>query len=310
MAIAAHHPFRSPKAKQAYLKVYDRLAEQWPTPSETRMVDTKFGQTFIRMQGPVDGSPLALLPGDTETSLSWLPVIEPFSRSLRTFAIDNVYDNGRSIYTKAPSRPADFVDWLDDLLGELCPGRLSLAGYSYGAWQAVLYALAHPDRVKKLVLLAPSATVLSPSPILLARAVLYYFFPCRFVTRNYFYWYGPDAEKEDLTRLKLDEMVEEDLLARRCFKRRTFVPPTVLTDSDWRDLRVRTLFLVGENDKTYAVQRAVRRLHRVAPDIETKIASNTDHYILQVNPDWVVRNMLHFLRESHTSSENQTQTTP
>ena len=228
MAIEAHHPFRSPEAKQEYLRFYDHLAERWPTRSETRVVGTAFGQTFIRIRGPVDGAPLVLLPGDTETSLSWLPVIEAFSQSFRTYSIDHVYDNGRSIYAREMSRPMDFVDWLDEVFGELGLDRLNLAGFSYGGWQAVLYSLAHPSRVERLVLLAPAATVLSPGPMLLVRVVLYHFLPYRFVTRNYFHWYGPDAVKEDRTRSRIDEMVEEDLLARRCFKRRKFVPPTRL----------------------------------------------------------------------------------
>ena len=302
MKTAAHHPFRSPEAKQAYLNVYDHLAEQWPSRSETRLVNTSFGQTFIRIQGPVDGAPLVLLPGDTETSLSWLPVIEPFSQSFRTYAIDHVYDNGRSIYIREMTRPRDYVDWLDEVFDALGLDRLNLAGYSYGAWQAALYTLAHPSRVEKLVLLAPSATVLRPGPVMLARAILYYFLPYRLVARNYFHWYGPDAVKDERTRSRVDEMVEEDLLARRCFKPRKFVLPTRLTDANWRELQVPTLFLVGENDRTYSAQRAVGRLRRVAPEVEAKVAPNTDHYILLVNPDWVVRNTLRFLREFETSS--------
>ena len=304
LAIAPYHPFRSPEAKQEYLDFYDSWAAQWPVPSETHSITTTFGQTFIRIQGPVDGAPLVLLPGDTETSLSWLPVIEPFSQNFRTYAIDHVYDNGRSIYTREMSRPADFVEWLDEVFDELGMDRLNLVGYSYGGWQSALYSLAHPERVERLVLLAPSATVLSPGPIMLARAVLYHFLPYRFVARNYFHWYGPNALKEDRTRSRVDEMVEEDLLARRCFKPRKFVAPTRLTDANWRELRVPTLFLVGENDRTYSAQRAVYRLLRVAPQVEAKTAPDTDHYILLTNPDWVVRNTLRFLQESGKSLQN------
>lgn len=100
LAITAHHPFRSPEAKQKYLNFYDRWVAQWPAPSETRIAETSFGQTFIRVQGPVGGAPLVLLPGDTETSLSWLPAVEAFSKSLRSYAIDRDYDNGWSIYTR------------------------------------------------------------------------------------------------------------------------------------------------------------------------------------------------------------------
>lgn len=296
--VEAHHPFRSAKAKQDYLQFYDQKGEQWPAPFETQIVDTTFGQTFIRIQGLADGTPLVLLPGDSETSLSWLPVIAPFSQKFRTYAIDHVYDNGCSIYSKAMARPEDFVVWLDEVFSALRLDRLNLVGYSYGGWQSALYALAYPNRVEKLVLLAPSATVLSPSLLLLARAILYSILPFRMITKNYFYWYGPDAVKNDRTRSKVDEMIEEDLLARRCFKPRKFVFPTRLTDANWRALQMPTLFLVGENDWTYSAQNAVKRLRWVAPKVTAKIAPGTDHYILLVNPDWVVRNTLQFLQMS------------
>ena len=305
MAHAAHHPFRSPEAKQEYLRFYDNQAAKWPVPSETRMVETPFGQTFIRIQGPSDGASLVLLPGDTETSLSWLPVIEPFSRRFRTYAIDHIYDNGRSIYSREMSRPEDFVDWLDEVFDELGLERLNLVGYSYGAWQSALYAKAHSHRIRQLVLLAPSSTVLSPGPVILARAIAYYLLPYRFITKNYFYWYGQDAVKEKRSRDHVDQMIEEDLLARRSFKKRRFVSPTKLTDKEWGELRMPVLFLIGENDRTYSAQGAVRRLHRVAPKVEAKIAPNTDHYILLTNPDWVVRNTLGFLQEPGKCSQDK-----
>ncbi len=295
MESTSNHPFRSSAAKQEYLQAYDRLAEQWPSLSETRFLETSFGQTFLRIQGPVDGPPLVLLPGDTETSLSWLPAIAPLSQDFRTYAIDHVYDNGRSIYSKAMSRPQDFVDWLDEVFDALGLNRLNLVGYSYGGWQSALYSLAHPDRIAKLVLLAPSSTVLTPGPVILTRAILYHFLPFRCLARNYFHWYGPDAVKDERMRSRVDEMVEEDLLARRCFKKRKFVPPTQLSDTDWRTLRVPTLFLVGENDRTYSPHAAVRRLRQVAPMVEAKIAPATDHYILLTNPEWVVRKICEFL---------------
>ncbi len=289
------HPFRSLEAQQAYLSFYDEQARQWPVPSQTQLVKTSFGETFVRVQGPVDGQPLILLPGDTENSLSWIPVIESLSKTHRTFAIDHIYDNGRSIYSRPITGPDDFVTWLDELLSEIGLKQINLLGYSYGGWQAALFALAHPERLQKLVLLAPSATVLPPGMGLLARAFVYFFLPTAFITKRYFYWYGPDAIREDRTRNRLDEMIEEDLLARRCFKRRCFVAPTVLSDNDWQKLQTPTLFLVGENELTYSAEQAVQRLRAIAPSVETKIASDTDHYMVLVSPTWVVNNVQCFL---------------
>jgi hypothetical protein len=96
----SYHPFKSEKAKQTYLTYYDEHAKRWPIPSEEKMVKTSFGQTFVRISGPEDDPPLVLLPGDSENSLTWIPQIEALSADHRTYAVDNIFDWGRSIYTR------------------------------------------------------------------------------------------------------------------------------------------------------------------------------------------------------------------
>ena len=57
------HPFRSPSARGAYLSQYDKQAEKWPIPAETRLVGTSYGDTFVRIGGPKGAPPLVLIPG-------------------------------------------------------------------------------------------------------------------------------------------------------------------------------------------------------------------------------------------------------
>ena len=149
-----YHPFISEEAKQQYLAFYDEHAESWPVDSDTMMVPTSFGQTFVRISGPENGHPLVLLPGDTENSLAWIPQIEALSKDYRVFAVDNIYDNGRSIYSRPIEKPEDFVQWLDDLFIELGLENINLVGYSYGGWIATMYALDHPKQVNKLVIIS------------------------------------------------------------------------------------------------------------------------------------------------------------
>ena len=290
------HPFRSAAAQQEYLAFYDVRAQRWPIPSESTMVSTTFGDTFVRVQGPADGPPLVLIPGDSETSLSWIPVIEAFASEHRVYALDHIYDMGRSIYRKEPRRPDDFVRWLDEVFDELHVHDVQLVAHSYGGWMAALYALEFPERLDKLVLLSPSATVLRAPLGLLARAILYGTFPHRSYVRRYLHWYAPDSVRHDVTRATIDEMVDEDILARRCFKfkKRKFVRPTVLSDEDWQRLAVPTLFLVGRNEVSYSAERAVQRLAAVAPHVETEITDG-DHHLTITRPDWVIRHVLGFL---------------
>jgi pimeloyl-ACP methyl ester carboxylesterase len=291
------HPFRSAALKQEYLAFYNARAQRWPIPSKSTMVSTTFGDTFVRVQGPADGPPLVLIPGDSETSLAWIPVIEAFASAHCVYALDHIYDIGRSIYRSQPRRPGDFVRWLDEVFDELQIDNVRIVAHSYGAWMAALYALEFPERLDKLVLLSPSATVLRAPLGLLARAIPYGTLPLpRPIVRRYLYWYAPDSVRNDATRATIDETIEEDLLARRCFKRRRFVLPTVLSDDDWQRLAVPTLFLVGRNEVSYPAERAVQRLVAVAPHVKTEITDG-DHHLTIVQPNWVIQQVLEFLAD-------------
>ncbi|KPJ88505.1 MAG: alpha/beta hydrolase [Spirochaetes bacterium DG_61] len=290
-----YHPFKSNEAKETYLTYYDEHAKQWPIASEFKMVETSFGQTFVRISGPEDGPPLVLLPGDSENSLAWIPQIAALSVDYRTYALDHIFDNGRSIYTRPMEKPGDFVQWLDELFTALELDSINLVGFSYGGWQASLYALAYPQRLNKLILIA-SVGVLPARLEVLVRGMIYYFIPTSFIVRRYLYWYNADAVKKDETsREAINNMVNEALLSFKCFKRRKFVPPTVLTDQDWQSLEVPTLFLVGENEVTYSAQKAIRRLNGVAPEVKTEITPDAGHDLAIVKTEWVNNEVLKFL---------------
>jgi hypothetical protein len=70
-----------------------------------------------------------------------------------------------------------------------------------------------------------------------------------------------------------------------------------LDDKAWQSFDVPCLFLVGENEKIYSAQAAVRRLHRVAPQVGAEIIPNAGHDLTMVQADLVVRKVLEFLGE-------------
>ena len=72
---------------------------------------------------------------------------------------------------------------------------------------------------------------------------------------------------------------------------------SMLTDKDLQSLKVSLLFLVGENEKIYSAQKAVQRLHRVAPQIKAEIIPHAGHDLWAVQADLVTRKILAFLDE-------------
>jgi pimeloyl-ACP methyl ester carboxylesterase len=291
------HPFRSAKAKERYLGLYDKRAEKWPVDSESRMVDTFYGQTFVRLSGPTGARPLVLLHGVSGNSLQWLPNIEALSGSFRTYAVDNVYDYGRSIFARAMKSADDFMSWLEELFGALgLSDHINLMGLSYGGWLTAQYALRYPARLDKIVLIAPAGTVLPLSFKWIVRAILCAI-PLRYFTRSFMSWLLQDLIRQGPSgRAFLEEFVDEAFLASRSFKPKRLVNPTVLTDEELRRIEMPALFLVGENEKVYSAQKAVERLQEVAPQIKTEMIPQAGHDLTIVKREMVNSKVLEFLK--------------
>jgi pimeloyl-ACP methyl ester carboxylesterase len=296
--MTAYHPFRSTTAKAQYLKLYDMRAKKWPVDSETRLVDTSYGQTFVRMSGLIGAPPLVLLHGAGGNSLQWMTNIEALSKSYRVYAVDNIYDYGRSIYTQIIRNPDDFVNWLDELFNALELGNnIKLMGLSYGGWLTSQYALRFPDRLDKIVLLAPGGTVLPLRLEWIMRAVLC-LVPHRYFTKSFIYWLLHDlAQKDEASRIMLEEEVDAAYMRIRCFKPIRLVNPTVLEDEELQRIKVPTLYLVGEHEKIYSARKAIQRLHKMAPHIKTEIIPNAGHDLTIVQAEMVNTKVLEFLKQ-------------
>jgi len=292
-----YHPFRSDEAKEQYLKLYDMRAKKWPVPSESRMADTSYGQTFVRISGSAGAPPLALLHGGSGNSLQWIPNIEALSEFFKTYAIDNIYDYGRSVYTRPMKSPDDFVNWLDELFSVLELGdAINLMGLSYGGWLTSLYAIRFPNRLAKIILLAPAFTVLPIRPAWLMRAIVG-FLPHRFFAQNFMEWLAEDSmKKSDSSRMMIEEITDDAFMAMRCFEPKRMVYPTVLNDTELQSIKAPALFLVGENEKIYSARKAIRRLNAIAPHIKAEVIPNAGHDLTIVEAELVNRKVLEFLQ--------------
>ena len=293
MSISSHYPYRTAEAKQKYLALYDVMAKEWPIASESRVVPTAWGETFVRVGGPASAPPLVLLPGFTSSSLIWTPNIAALSAQYRTCALDRNGDIGRSTCTRIMKRIDDLVNWLDEVFTALAPDTpINLVGLSYGGWLAAQYALRFPTRLRSLVMIAPGATVLRTSPQLVLRSLL-------LITGNRSLagapvrWLLADLARDNPARLELS--LDRLLAALKLRRLVRPVGPTVLQDSELAALRTPALFLVGEHEKIYSGPKAVARLTRVAPQIQTEIVPGSGHDLTIARADRVCRRILEFL---------------
>lgn len=294
-----YHPFKTEQAKEEYLKLYDERAKKWPVISTTKMVNTSYGQTFVRISGPDSAAPLVLMHGVGGNSLQWMPNVESLSKHYRVYTVDNVYDNGRSIPGKIMTDANDYVSWLNEFFDVLgFHDRINMVGLSYGGWIATQYALKFPNRLEKIVLLAPVGTVAQLSPGWIVRAISVAI-PLKSFSRNFVYWLAEDAVNSGKkSRALTEEHVDETFMAVRSFKAKRMVNPSVLTDEELQSIKIPTLFMVGENEKIYSPHEVLERLNRVAPQIQTKLIMNAGHDLTIVQAETVNSLIIEFLNQS------------
>jgi pimeloyl-ACP methyl ester carboxylesterase len=120
-------------------------------PVAERRLDLAGVSTAVLEAG--DGPPVVLLHGQGGWSGMWLPVIPDLMKTHRVIAAD-LPGLGASEVPDGPADAARVLAWLDALIQCTCQAPPALVGASLGASIAARFAIAHPDRLSRLVLAA------------------------------------------------------------------------------------------------------------------------------------------------------------
>jgi 2-succinyl-6-hydroxy-2,4-cyclohexadiene-1-carboxylate synthase len=117
---------------------------------------------YVRMVGK--GDPLVLLHGFTGSSRSWLPHVAEFKSHNFCISVDLLGHGGSDV----PADPARYrmdkqIDDLLDVFDALGLGRVNLLGYSMGGRVALSFAVAHPERVRSLIIESASPGIADPA---------------------------------------------------------------------------------------------------------------------------------------------------
>jgi pimeloyl-ACP methyl ester carboxylesterase len=207
--------------------------------------------------------------------------------------VDTLGDYGLSVLQHKLKDHADCAEWLEDVFDGLQLKRAGLVGHSYGGWQALNYALHSPQRIERLVLLAPAYTLL--------RIYFNFWFlhvlpmqtiPNRSSVNSFIKYVSALPQANILFK----EMVEQ---LYQGVKNIRFPPqivrPFVFSDDELRTVIMPTLVVIGDKEVIYDPQAALERATRLIPCCETEIIPNAGHDLMRDQPALVNRSILQFL---------------
>lgn len=282
--------FRSPEGEARSVAAYDAALGHWPVPYEQRDVSTRFGPTHVIVSGSPAAKPLVLLHGQDSSATSWLYNVADLAPAFRIYAVDTVGDFGKSRPTRLPGNRVDYACWLLDVFDQLQIDQADLAGLSYGGFLTMNFALACPERVGRIVLLAPGIPNFGPPTMQWASYGLPMMsMPSRFTVSRFI----KGASTAGYT--SSDPIHEQMIVGMTSLQHVSFMRP-VFTDEELGHLRVPTLLLIGDHEIMYAPQKALDRAAALIPGLRVQLVADAAHMLNSDQPALVDKFILDFLR--------------
>lgn len=265
--------YKSPTGKQEIMALYDAVLARWPVAHETDHLPTRHGDTFVITSGERSAPPLLLLHGSASNAVSWVGEVVEYSRHFRVYAIDLPGEPGKSTENRPAWHGPDFAEWLEDVLDGLQIRQTALLGISQGGWTALRFATSHPERVSRLVLLAPAGVVPARLSFILKAIV----FPM--LGR----W-----GKEPFNRMIFGkqpmhpEAVKFMNTIRANFNAR-MEKEYIFSDSELKRLDMPTLLIGGAQDALIDVERAAQRMQSIIPHLQITIVPDMGHALVNLS---------------------------
>jgi pimeloyl-ACP methyl ester carboxylesterase len=271
--------FKTMAAQESFLAAYDRELASWKLPTEEIDLPTDYGRTHAIVFGNPSGEPLVLFHWFSSNSNVWKDMAPLLAADFRVYAVDVIGDMGKSIATDPPKDEAGIASWASQALDGLGLDRPLVGGLSNGGYTAAVFAREKPERVKKLILMSPAATLRPFKFAFFASVISTALNPSdRAIARFKRDWsYRHDAWSDDFASMIA--------MAFRVGKIQVKVYPRSFKDEELKALSMPVLALIGDKESIYSPKEAASRAERLIPDAKVVILKDCDHAMPIDAPD-------------------------
>jgi pimeloyl-ACP methyl ester carboxylesterase len=150
--------FASEERREVYFRRYDEIVRVWKAETEDVYVNTSLGLTHVIRHPNPDRAALILFHAAGVSAASWYANFDALSGRFQVFALDTPGDAGKSVLNPVDLTVEAYNTWILELLDFFDLPSANLCGHSIGGFIAANFAKSYPDKVEKLILLAPAAT--------------------------------------------------------------------------------------------------------------------------------------------------------
>lgn len=283
--------FKTMENEQEYLRCYNNSLALFEADSTPLAVPTSLGETHVLRFGDSGKPPLLLLHGMTMSSTMWYPNIKAWLQERCVYAVDVIGDFGRSQPARAVKSRQDARQWLLEVMDGLELDSTDLAGHSMGGFLALNTALAHPERVSRLLLYAPAGTFHKISPKFFAKIYPALLFHTEKWIDRAFAWFSGKGEP-------LHPVFRAQVIAGyRYAKPLLQLMPSVFPKEEFGGFQVATLLLVGDKEVIYPAEKAVENARSLIPNLEVRFIPGASHSLTMEHADIVNQLTLDFLKK-------------
>lgn len=257
--------YKSPAIEARLMAIYDAKMAEWPVPYAERFVETEYGPVHVIVSGPEDGPPLLLLHASGVSSWSWIYNVAGLSQTYRIYAIDLIGDVGKSRFTDfnhTVRTAEDQARLYTEITDKLGIDKAYIVGASDGGAIASNYARFAPERVEKMVLLAPMGYAGATSAVM--RIMLAQFFPLKPVQDSTFGWAFSNSATLQADYGEWFRLVMSGYIPTR-------VAPLPMAAEARQSITTPTLFVFGTRDNLVGDPAVAQALVQDMPDVQVVV---------------------------------------
>lgn len=284
------------EAARTFRAAHDAMLSHWPTPPEDVWLTTPTGKTHLLAAGPKDAPAVFMVPGMATPGVMWCEQVGALVDARRVYAVDLPGNAGFSEPARQPRGFDEYARWWVEILDALGLDRADYVGMSYGGCVGAHLALAVPERLRRLALLAPAATLTPLAGAFMVRTLPQLVWPSRSAFSDLMRWMAV-APAEG--RERYETLVEGCIDLFHGWRKRDglkILPNVrVLRDDELRRITTPTLVMIGADEKIYAATAALSRAEALIPGVKTITIPAASHDLMFAQPALVNAGLRAFL---------------